>query len=114
MAPLRADPRHWRWTVTGLLLGALGVLAWLTGAPAGWHWGLSMTGPARSLAEVISGDSSAANWGTMMLVGVPLGTWLTARQQGPVRWRRQPWTDLARRGAGGLLMGAGGNAGGRL
>jgi hypothetical protein len=37
-----------------------------------------------------------------------LGTWLSARRQGPVRWRRPPWVDLARRGIGGVLMGAGG------
>jgi hypothetical protein len=68
-----------------------------------------MTGPARSIGEAISGtDLSAANWGTMMLIGVPLGTWLSARRQGPVRWRRPPWVDLARRGIGGVLMGAGG------
>ncbi len=103
-----AEGPHWRWTTTGVLLGALGVLAWLTGAPAGWHWGLSMIGPARSLTEVIGGDASAANWGSMMLIGVPLGTWFSARRQGPVGWRGAPWSDAARRGLGGLLMGAGG------
>jgi len=108
MSPVPAQGRRWRWTTTGLLLGALGVLAWLTGAPSGWHWGLSMTGPARSLLEILGGDGGALSWGTMMLIGVPLGTWLSARCQGPVRWRRPPWADLTRRSSGGILMGVGG------
>jgi len=108
LGPVAPDGRHWRWRTTGLLLGALGVLAWLTGAPAGWRWGLSMTGPARSLMQLIGGNPSAVNWGTMLLIGVPLGTWVSARGQGPVRWRQRPPADLARRGIGGVLMGAGG------
>src|SRR5262249_60532101 len=73
LAPLPADDHHWRWTTTGLLLGALGVLAWLTGAPAGWHWGLSVIGPSRSLVEIVGGNASAATWGRAMGSGGALG-----------------------------------------
>lgn len=102
-------PVHWPWPVTGLALGAVGVLAWVTGAVSGWGWGLSVTGPARSLVNVaLLGHPESANWGTAMLVGVPIGTWASARARGPVSWRMPPSTEVARRFGGGLLMGMGG------
>lgn len=99
----------WPPAVTGLALGSVGVLGWLGGALAGWNWGLSITGPSRSLVEsVVLGVPGAAGWGTAMVLGVPVGTWLSARARGPVVWRRPPWTDLGGRAAGGVLMGVGG------
>ena len=101
--------RHWPWMVTGLSLGALGVLAWLTGAWSDWNWGLSITGPARSLVDVLLfGRLDAANWGTAMLIGLPIGAWASARAQGPVSWRMPARAELGQRLAGGLLMGIGG------
>ncbi|MGH7391550.1 MAG: YeeE/YedE thiosulfate transporter family protein [Candidatus Rokuibacteriota bacterium] len=99
----------WPWPGTGLALGGIGVLAWMTGSFAGWTWGLSITGPSRSLVEsTVLGLPGAADWGTAMVVGVPVGTWLSARAQGPVAWRRPAWPEMGRRFGGGLLMGLGG------
>jgi len=109
----RWGPAHrndtWPWPLAGAALGVVGVLAWVTGSRAGWGWGLSITGPSRSLIEsTVLGRPAAVNWGTMMLVGVPLGAWLSARARGPVAWRRRPWPEIGQRLAGGLLMGFGG------
>lgn len=108
--PLRSPcPAAWPWAITGLALGAVGVLAWTTGSVVGWGWGLSMTGPARSLVDTVwSGTPSAADWGTAMIVGVPLGAWLSAWARGPVTWRWPGWAEGGRRAAGGILMGVGG------
>lgn len=102
-------PVHWPWPVTGLALGAIGVLAWVTGALSGWAWGLSVTGPARSLVDVmLLGRPESANWGTAMLVGIPIGSWASARARGPVSWRVPRSMESLRRFSGGLLMGLGG------
>ena len=99
----------WPWPVTGLALGAVGVLAWLSGSIAGWGWGLSITGPSRSLIEsTILKTPGAAGWGTGLIVGIPLGTWLSARAGGPITWRLPARAELARRFTGGVLMGIGG------
>lgn len=99
----------WSWPATGLALGAIGVLAWVAGSVAGWAWGLSMTGPSRSIVEsTVLGVPGAADWGTAMVIGVPVGTWLSARVRGPVTWRRPAWPEMGRRLGGGLLMGLGG------
>jgi hypothetical protein len=108
-SPLKERPGSWSWGVTGIALGTVGVLAWLTGSPAGWAWGLSITGPSRSLLEMtVLGMPSAAGWGTAMVVGIPVGAWLSARTRGAIAWRRPSWPDTIRRFAGGALMGIGG------
>lgn len=103
----------WSWRLTGAALGAVGVLAWVTGAHAAWHWGLSATGPSRSLIDIILlGGTAVPLWGTLMIAGVPWGSWLSARIAGPVAWRAPAAVEVPRRLCGGLLMGAGGTLAG--
>lgn len=107
--PGPGEPGYWPWPITGLALGLLGVLAWVTGALAGWTWGLSITGPTRSLLEAaLLGSAESLDWGVAMLVGIPIGTWLSARLKGPVAWRAPVASELPRRFVGGVLMGVGG------
>jgi hypothetical protein len=104
---------YWRWTAAGSALGTLGILAWLMGAPAGWHWGLSITGPSRSLLDAgLLGQLGALNWGSAMLVGLPAGSWASARLRGRVTWRAPAPAELPRRFVGGLLLGVGGSLAG--
>ncbi len=99
----------WPWPVTGLALGGVGLLAWLSGTLAGWNWGLSITGPSRSLIEsTLLGRPGAAGWGTALVLGIPVGTWVSARARGPVVWRTPGRAELGRRFAGGVLLGVGG------
>jgi hypothetical protein len=102
-------PGLWPSAATGLALGGLGAAAWLAGAPAGWPWGLSITGPSRGLLDaLLLARPGALDWGTVMLLGVPAGAWLAAWSHGGARVRVPPMGELARRLAGGLLMGVGG------
>lgn len=109
---LPAPPRAvglWSWGSTGLMIGALGVLTWLVGAPAGWHWGLSVTGPARSLGEAAIGlRTDSIGWGTVMLVGIPVGSCAAAYLSSTLALKRPPLGEVARRFSGGVLMGMGG------
>ena len=103
----------WRWYHTGLAVGFLGTLAWLLGAPSGWHWGLSMTGPSRTLMGVLVDPTHhPMTWGALMLLGVPFGSWLSARSKGTARWQLPQAAELRRRFLGGLLMGFGGTVSG--
>ncbi len=103
----------WSWRLTGAALGTVEVVAWVTGAHAGWQWGLSATGPSRSLIDILLlGGTAVPLWGTLMIAGVPLGSWLSARTAGPVAWRAPAAVEVPRRLCGGLLMGAGGTLAG--
>lgn len=108
-----AAPLVWPWYTTGLTLGLLGSLAWLAGAPSGWHWGLSMTGPSRTLPGVLIGQGDhTMTWGAFMLLGVPLGSWLSARSKGTAPWQLPEAREFPRRFLGGMLMGFGGTVAG--
>ncbi len=103
----------WSWYYTGLAVGFLGTLAWLLGAPSGWHWGLSMTGPSRTLMGVLVDSADhPMTWGAFMLLGVPFGSWLSARSRGTAHWQLPEAPELPRRFLGGLLMGFGGTVAG--
>ena len=105
--------KHWSWRRTGLAIGLLGTLAWIVGAPTGWHWGLSMTGPSRTLLGMLVNQSnSPMTWGAFMLLGVPVGSWLSAWSKGNLEWWVPEARELARRFLGGLLMGIGGTVAG--
>lgn len=93
----------------GMGLGALGIAAWLAGQSAGWQWGLSITGPTRSLvASAVALDPARLDWGALMVVGIPAGAWIAARRQGRITWRTVTVPTFCRRLLGGLLMGIGG------
>ena len=103
----------WPWYHTGMMLGALGTLAWVLGAPAGWHWGLSMTGPSRTLLGALADQAAhPMTWGAFMVLGVPLGSWLSAWSKGTAHWQVPEARELPRRFVGGLLMGFGGTISG--
>jgi len=104
-----SSPEIWPWYRTGLILGVLGALAWVVGSLGGWHWGLSMIGPSRSLLRVVLDQSlSPLTWGAFMLLGVPLGSWLSAQSKGMARWQVPAAAEFPRRFLGGLMMGFGG------
>jgi len=47
-----------------------------------------------------------------MLLGVPFGSWLSARSKGTARWQLPAAQELPRRFVGGMLMGFGGTVAG--
>lgn len=113
LVPKPAHRTGWPWYTTGLALGLLGSLAWLAGAPSGWHWGLSITGPSRTLLGLLVDPANhPMTWGVFMLLGVPLGSWLSAWSKGIARWQMPDAAELPRRFFGGLLMGFGGTVAG--
>jgi len=73
-----------------------------------------MTGPSRTLLSVlvVNQSNSPMNWGAFMLLGVPMGSWLSAWSRGNLEWWVPEVRELARRFLGGLLMGIGGTVAG--
>lgn len=97
----------WDWRAAGVALGAVGIAAWLASTAAGRPYGLSMTGPLRSWFEALFGGVVALDWGSLLIVGLLAGSFLSALANGELRWRVPKGGRLLQSGVGGVLMGLG-------
>ncbi|MBI3625323.1 MAG: YeeE/YedE family protein [Candidatus Rokubacteria bacterium] len=103
------EPEHakWRWPITGTLVGVLIAVGWWTSTfgepPTGITFAIN-TGQA--LTYPLVGYPNRLNWSMLLLVGVPIGAYLAARQSGEFRWKLPPGWSLVQLFAGGLIMGS--------
>ncbi|MBI3014591.1 MAG: YeeE/YedE family protein, partial [Candidatus Tectomicrobia bacterium] len=64
------------------------------------------------LGGLVSPGQHPMTWGTFMILGIPLGSWLSAWSRGTLEWWVPEGWELARRFCGGLFMGIGGTVAG--
>jgi hypothetical protein len=89
-----------------LLVGIVGIAAWLVSAKTGKSYGLGTMQGSDGLATFfLEWDISALNWTAFLVAGIPLGSMLSARLNGksPGRPLKSDRIPLAL--AGGLMMG---------
>lgn len=92
----------------GLLVGILGVIAWPLSAATGRNDGLGITTPTAHLTSwLTTGDAKFLNWGTLLVVGILVGSFASAKATGEFRVRVPDATTSIRSIAGGTLMGIG-------
>lgn len=97
---------HWR--TTGILIGAVIVLSWyLSGVLTGSATGPSLTAPSEQLLSSIVGDGQW-NWNVALVVGVPIGSFMSARGLHDFSWRAPRADVMVQQLSGGLMMGMGG------
>lgn len=98
----------WSWTKAGLVIGIIGLLAWLASAATGRMYGLSVTEPAyRYMRFFVFGQPDALNWATFMWIGIPFGSYISAKQHGEFKWRAPGPTRILQALLGGIVMGIG-------
>lgn len=101
-----AAERHWR--MTAVLVGLIIVTAWyLSGLTSGRATGISFAIPSeRLLMSIVSGER--LDWGTAVLIGVPLGSFAASSRANEFSWRAPRAGVVVLQFAGGLIMGLGG------
>ncbi len=97
----------WEWQAAGAALGVVGIAAWLASTASGRAYGLSMTGPLRSWFGFFFGGNPNIDWGSMLIVGLLLGAFVSAAVNRELRWRVPKGERLLQSVVGGLLMGLG-------
>ncbi|MEJ2183513.1 MAG: YeeE/YedE family protein [Nitrospirota bacterium] len=115
------------WSVTGLAIGLLGIFAFYASNKwGGFPRGLSFTTPLRdAFYAILNGNSLAPppfkmhklgpwliTWPAIYVIGVPLGSYLSARVLKEFTWKVPPATELLTVFFGSLLMGFGATVGG--
>ncbi len=101
--------RGWSWQATGVAVGLVAILAWLTSLSTGRVGGLGITGATAGLLRflVASGDVSSLDWNTFLVLGIPVGSFIAARAAGEFRLRAPGPARLLQHMVGGLGMGFG-------
>lgn len=121
--PLKATARKgYAWPLTGLLLGAVLVLAiWASYFWGGQARGLSAAGPtSEAFLAITMGNSMAkfdpmfdfwgiftGTWSALYIFGIPLGAYLSAKGLKEFKWQAPPASELMRVFVGSLVMGFG-------
>ena len=103
----------WSWIEAGFAIGIIGILAWPLSALTGRMYGLSVTEPAYGYMRFfVLGQLDALNWASFMWLGIPLGSYISARLHGEFKWRAPGPTRILQALGGGVVMGIGAAIGG--
>ncbi len=98
----------WSWLVTGVVIGLIGVIAWPLSSLTGRYFGLSVTEPAYTYMRFFGlGQVSALGWASFMWLGIPLGSYISARSHGEFKWRAPGPHRILQALGGGVVMGIG-------
>lgn len=98
----------WSWQATGIALGLISLVAWLSSSATGRYYGLSVTGPIRSVFRfIVEGDPTLLDWGSYLLIGLLFGSFLAAFIYGEAKLRLPNAGRTLQALGGGVLMGFG-------
>lgn len=95
----------WDWRRAGLVLGVIGVLAWLIAWPTGWHYGVGVVGATGPFVQALFQGPRVLNWGSFMVLSMPLGAFLAAWRRGELRWQIPNGSSTLRMLSAGAVMG---------
>ncbi|HLF85633.1 MAG TPA: YeeE/YedE family protein, partial [Nitrospiria bacterium] len=108
-SPSRGYQGGWNWKLTGIAIGIIGALAWIASWETGRKYGLGAIEGSKAISlSLIRGELSKINWAAFMLIGIPIGSFISARNFGEFMWRSPGPKRIAQAFSGGLIMGIGG------
>jgi len=124
--PFTKAKKGYSWSLVGLLVGIIAVLAfWASAYYGGRARGLSFTGPVREFfLAVFFGDSKAPasesmsllgitfSWSSLYVFMVPIGAYLSGKLLQEVKLKVPPADELLKVLFGGFIMGVGAQMGG--
>lgn len=91
-----------------LALGVLGVIAWVASSWSGREYGFGISVPTMHLFQYLTtGQQRYLNWGTLFVLGIFIGSFLSAKLYKEFEWRVLNGLDFLRSVCGGVFMGIG-------
>ena len=104
----RTFKRSWNPYLGALLIGLLGVVAWYFSSKTGRNFGYGISVPSANVVQyLVIGQQRYLNWGSLFVLGIPLGSFLMAKLSGDFNLRIPQPKEALRRILGGVLMGLG-------
>ena len=104
----RKHPHKSKLYLTATALGVLGVVAWVASAWSGRNYGFGISVPTMHLCQYLTtGQQRYLNWGTLFVLGIFIGSFISAKAYKEFEWRALNGMDFLRSVCGGVLMGVG-------
>ena len=104
----RTFKRPWNPYLGGLLIGLLGVLAWYLSAQTGRNYGYGIAVPSANVVQyLVIGQQRYINWGSLFVLGIPLGSFLMAKISGEFLFKNARSARSTTSDLGGIIMGLG-------
>lgn len=104
----RKHPHKSKLYLTATALGVLGVVAWVASAWSGRNYGFGISVPTMHLFQYLTtGQQRYLNWGTLFVLGIFIGSFISAKAYKEFEWRALNGMDFLRSVCGGVLMGVG-------
>ena len=99
----------WKWWVTGIVIGLIGCVAFISSAAAGRNYPLGITGGwIGFLGFFLTGDEGTLSWEAFLVVGAVIGAFIAAKIAGEFKLRApKEGKQLFFQFCGGLFMGIG-------
>lgn len=99
---------RWNLYLTATLIGLLGILAWLASAKTGRNFGFGIAVPSANVVQYwVTGQARYLNWGSLFVLGILLGSYLSAKLSGEFAITMPRSNVVWQRVVGGALMGVG-------
>jgi uncharacterized membrane protein YedE/YeeE len=95
----------WDWRQAGLVLGVIGSVAWLAAWPTGWNYGIGIVGATSAFIRALIDGPGALNWGSFVVVTMPLGAFLAVWPRNRFKWRVPDARSVVRMTTAGFVMG---------
>jgi uncharacterized protein len=100
----RIFKRGWGWLVTGIVIGLIGVVAFVLSAESGRNYPLGITGGYNTISKSLITNTNALSWESMLLIGTIVGAGIAARIAGEFKLRAPAPGIILQTFAGGFLM----------
>ena len=100
--------KRWNVFVSAILIGIIGVITWPISIAFGRNAGLGITTPTSNLLQyLLTGDIYYINWGVFLVLGILIGSYVSAKLSGEFKLRIPDVKTVVRSALGGSLMGIG-------
>jgi len=111
---LSKKPEHsWYWRKTGLWVGIIGVLSWITSSLDDRSFGMAiLPGSQESFDLLFRGDLKFAGWDMFFVIGIPVGAFLSSVRSASFKRLNISGKSIWKLSTGGFVMGVSGSLAG--
>jgi len=97
----------WNWIKTGVVVGAIGVVAWLASSATGRFFGMAVMPGSKDVFDLpLTGRWETLSWDFFFVLGMPLGGFFSASRHGKFSWPNLSGAAIWKFAAGGFVLGA--------